>query len=65
MQIIVVYDGETYHSRRDDTVTVKAAADALYEKLHELNKLRLETENGGVILFPLEAISRAVIKIIP
>ena len=59
MRIVLTVDGNTYKSITTDDVSRDDAVEALYEELDNINKFKMELEDGRVLLLPVDVIRRA------
>ena len=63
MRIELTVDGKTYKSIATDDISRDDAVEALYEELANINKFKMELEDGTVLLLPVDVIRRAHIII--
>ncbi len=62
MYIEVRLDGNVYKSGKEsDLIKAEAFASKMYDIVNDLHKLRIDCENGDIVMFPKEAAQRAVI----
>jgi len=62
MQLIITLDGETYCGKVTKTPDeeMKKQLDIFYKSIDELNKMKLELENGDILIIGEEAVQKAV-----
>lgn len=61
MKLEITIDGKTYVSVATDKVTPSEAAEQIYNQIDAYTKLKVDLEDGGVLVIGKEAVQRAVI----
>jgi len=64
MQMILRYEGGLYFSKRTDEVSTSETVEEFYEKFLQLDKLKIDLEDGGFLVLGKEAIVRSTFEFI-
>lgn len=65
MHMIVEYEGKVYRTKETDEVAVAEAVDRLWPHMDDLDKFKMELDDGSVLLLGKEACRRAVFLVVP
>ena len=60
MQITIKYEGEYFTSPHTDESTVEAFTETMYEIGAELDRFKMQLEDGGWIVLPSDAVKKCV-----
>ena len=65
MNIEIILDGQKYVGKKSDELTQAKAVSAMYENWSDFNKLKVDLEDGSVMLIGKDAVQRAVVIVKP
>ena len=61
MQLTIHINGLTFKSKATDEMTAEKAKSVFYEQFEKMNKLEMETEDGGFLIIGEQALQNAVL----
>ena len=61
MQLTIYINGQTFKSKAGNEMTAEKAKDVFYAKFEKMNKLEMETDDGGFLIIGEQALQNAVL----
>ena len=65
MHMIIEYNGKSYKSKDTKETTAQQVVDDLWPGMDEIDRLKIDLDDGSTLLIGKDAVRRCVIRVVP